>query len=49
MKRNIKKGYEHRGNYEEVLKNYEEEMKMIGKNPKAFYSPDGGVRKFNDD
>lgn len=48
MKRNIRKDNEHRGNYEEILKNYEEEMKMVDKNPKAFYSPDGGVRKINE-
>ena len=48
MKKNIKKDNEHRGNYEEVLKNYEEELKMVDKNPRAFYSRDGGVRKFDD-
>lgn len=48
MKRNTKKNNEHRGNYEEILKNYEEEMNMVDKKPKAFYSPDGGVKKFND-
>ncbi|HEY6914821.1 MAG: hypothetical protein ACM3O8_00430 [Methylococcaceae bacterium] len=37
------KNTEHRGNVQEVLDNYLEEMKMVDKAPRSFYSRDGGV------
>lgn len=42
MKMNIKNA-EHRGNVQEVINNYLEEMKMVDNAPRSFYSRDGGV------
>lgn len=36
---------EHRGNDEELKKNFEEEMKMAQKSEKSYYTPKGGIKK----
>lgn len=33
----------HRENIQEVMNNYLEEMKMVDKAPRSFYTRDGGV------
>jgi hypothetical protein len=45
MKKDNQKDEEHRGNVQELLNNYLEEMKMVNEAPKNFYSLDGGVKK----
>lgn len=48
MKKNIENIEEHRGNAQEVLNNYLEELKMINEAPRYFYSRDGGVKKIDE-
>lgn len=48
MKKNINKDEEHRGNVQEVINNYLEEMKMVNESPRYFYSRDGGVKRIDD-
>lgn len=43
MKMNLITNEEHRGNVQGVMNNYMEEMKMVNKAPRYFYSRDGGV------
>jgi len=42
MKKNNKIN-EYRGNSQEIINNYLEEIKMVDKAPRHFYSRDGGV------
>lgn len=37
------KNNDHRGNVQDVINNYLEEMKMVNNAPKSYYSHDGGV------
>ncbi|MGE5393741.1 MAG: hypothetical protein ACM3P1_03300 [Candidatus Saccharibacteria bacterium] len=48
MKKNSIKNEEHRGNIQDVMDNYLEEMKMVNKAPRYFYSRDGGVTKVDE-
>jgi len=48
MKKNIRKDEEHRGNAQQIINNYLEEIKMVNEAPKYFYSRDGGVKRIDD-
>lgn len=48
MKKKLNKDEEHRGNVQEIINNYLEEMKMVNEAPRYFYSRDGGVKKIDD-
>jgi hypothetical protein len=39
------KNIEHRGNNEELTRNFELRMKIVRKVPKSYYSEEGGVLK----
>jgi hypothetical protein len=40
-----RKSVEHRGNDEELKKNFEEEMKLAQKSEKSYYTREGGIKK----
>lgn len=48
MKKTNRTDEEHRGNVQELINNYLEEMKMVSEAPKYFYSRDGGVKKIDE-
>jgi len=48
MKKANRKDEEHRGNVQDLINNYLEEIKMVNEAPKYFYSRDGGVKKIDD-